>query len=1026
MDYKKLNNITGWAVWLIATMVYLLTIEPTASFWDCGEFIATAFRLEVGHPPGAPVFMLIGRIFTVFAGPHTAAIMVNALSALCSSFTILFLFWTITALAKKLAELSGELSTAKIIAILGSGIVGGLAYTFSDSFWFSAVEGEVYAMSSLFTALVFWAIIKWEAVANEDYNERWLVLIAFLMGLSIGVHLLNLLAIPAITFVYYFKKYEPSKKGIIITSIVSILILGFIQYGIIPGAVKIAALFERLFVNSFNMPFNTGLYVYSLVVVAAIAYAIYYTHTKQKALLNIVVMCLTVIMIGYSAFSIILIRSSANPPMDENNPENVFNLLSYLNREQYGDRPLFFGQYFNTPLDRQEPYKDGKPVYFQDKQSGKYIISDDKKASEPNYNKELSTVFPRMWSSQSNHIQEYKIWSNYKGKPVTVIGTSGKPETIYKPTFGENLTFFFKYQIGHMYWRYFMWNFAGRQNDEQGHGEINKGNWISGINFIDSIRLGQQSKLPKSITENPANNTFYFLPLLLGLAGMFFQWDKSKKDFTVVMLLFFFTGIAIVIYLNQYPLQPRERDYAFAGSFYAFAIWIGLGVFAIYDYIKRKSPENIAAIAATVASLLLVPGIMAKEGWDDHTRAKRFTARDYAKNYLASCEKNAVLFTNGDNDTFPLWYVQEVEGYRTDVRVINLSLLNTDWYVNQMKRKAYDSDPVPFSLSEQKYRQGTNDYLPIFEKGIQGHVDVAEIIKFVENENPNSKIQISNDKYVDYIPTKNFKVKVDKSKFINADFMLPSDSTNILDKVEWSISKNYIFKNDLMILDLLATNNWNRPVYFAITTGNDAYLGLQDHFQLEGLAYRFIPVNTGKQDGQTGRVNTKIMFDNLMNKFEWGGLDKNKVYMDENNRRMCMNFRNNFARLAEALITEGDKEKAKQVLNRCMEVIPERNVPYDYFVLPIAEAYYKVGEGKVADEIITKVADVYEDELNYFKSLKPEHAKGVENEKRQAMAVIQRLMYIVNEQHKEDAFGKEFQKRFELVNQEIMRNMMGG
>ncbi|MBL1179852.1 MAG: DUF2723 domain-containing protein [Bacteroidetes bacterium] len=1026
MNYKKLNNLTGWIVWLVATLVYLLTIEPTASFWDCGEFIATAFKLEVGHPPGAPVFMLIGRIFTLFAGPESAAVMVNILSGLCSSFTILFLFWTITALAKKLAEASGELTRSKIIAVLGSGVVGGLAYTFSDSFWFSAVEGEVYAMSSLFTALVFWAIVKWEAVAHEKYNERWLVLIAFLMGLSIGVHLLNLLAIPAITFVYYFKKYNPSRKGILITSAVSILILGFIQYGIIPGAVKMAALFERLFVNSFGMPFNSGLYVYAIVAIAVMAYAIYYTHTKQKALLNIVVMCLTVIMIGYSAFSIILIRSSANPPMDENNPENVFNLLSYLNREQYGDRPLFFGQYFNTPLDRQEPYKDGSPVYFQDKQSGKYIISDDKKSSEPNYNKELSTVFPRMWSSQSNHIQEYKIWSDFKGKPVTVIGSSGKPETIYKPTFGENLTFFFKYQIGHMYWRYFMWNFVGRQNDEQGHGEINKGNWVSGIKFIDAIRLGQQEKLPKSITENPANNTFFFLPLLLGLAGMFFQWDKNKKDFTIVMLLFFFTGIAIVIYLNQYPLQPRERDYAFASSFYAFAIWIGLGVYALYDYIKRKSPENVAAIVATLASLLLVPGIMAKEGWDDHSRAKRYTARDFAKNYLASCDKNAILFTNGDNDTFPLWYVQEVEGYRTDVRVINLSLLNTDWYVTQMKRKAYDSDPVPFSLPEPKYRQGTNDYLPIFDKGIQGNVDVTEIIKFVESENPNSKIQISNEKYVDFIPTKNFKVKVDKAKFENAPFLLPSDTSGILDKVEWSISKNYIFKNDLMILDLLATNNWNRPVYFAITTGNEAYLGLQEHFQLEGLAYRLIPVKTGKQDGQTGRVNTQIMYDNLMNKFEWGGLDKHTLYMDENNRRMCMNFRNNFARLAEALITEGDKEKAKQVLDRCMEVIPERNVPFDYFVLPIAEAYYKVGEGKSADDIIVKVADVYEDELNYLNSLKPQHAKAVENEKRQAMAVIQRLMYIVNEQHKDDEFGAQFKKRFELVNQEIMRNMMGG
>lgn len=1030
--FKLLNNLTGWATWAIATLVYLLTIEPTASFWDCGEFIATAYKLEVGHPPGAPVFMLIGRMFTLFAGPETAAVMVNILSALCSSFTILFLFWSITALTRKLLSENGVLSTTATYVVLGSGLVGGLAYTFSDSFWFSAVEGEVYAMSSLFTAAVFWAILKWEQVANEPHNERWLVLIAFLMGLSIGVHLLNLLAIPAIVFVYYFKKYEPTRNGIIIASGVSIAILGFVQYGIIPGAVKIAALFERIFVNSFGMSFNSGLYVYALVVIAALAYAIYYTQQKKKVLLHVATLCLTVIMIGYSAFTIILVRSSANPPMDENNPENIFNLLSYLNREQYGDRPLLFGQYFNTPLDRNEPYVDGTPVYFQDKQSGKYIISDDKKQSVPNYDKQLSTVFPRMWSPQSNHIQEYKIWSDYKGNPVTVIGPSGKAETIYKPTFGENLSFFFKYQIGHMYWRYFMWNFVGRQNDEQGHGEITKGNWISGVPFIDSIRLGQQNKLPKSITENPGHNKFYFLPLLLGMIGMFFQWEKDKKDFSIVMLLFFFTGIAIVIYLNQYPLQPRERDYAFAGSFYAYAIWIGIGVAALYEFLRKKAPEKIMAAVSILASLVLVPGILAKEGWDDHDRSKRYTARDFARNYLASCAPNAILFTNGDNDTFPLWYAQEVEGFRTDVRVINLSLLNTDWYVTQMLRKAYDSDPVPFSLPEPKYRQGTNDYLPIFDKGIQGGVDVVELMKFVESDNPNTKIQISNNKFVDYIPTKNFKVKVEKSHFLDAngnlkaDFLIPGDTATILDKVEWNIGKNYIFKNDLMILDLLATNNWNRPVYFAITTGNDAYLGLQDHFQLEGLAYRLIPIRTGKQDGQTGRVNTEIMYDNLMNKFNWGGLDKGKIYMDENNRRMCMNFRNNFARLAEALIAEGKNEKAKKVLDRCMEVIPEHNVPFDYFVLPIAEAYYKLGEKELADNILLKVADVYEDELNYFNSLKPEHAKRVENDKRQATAVIQRLLFVIFENHKDDEFGKEMQKRFEPISRQMMQQMMGG
>jgi hypothetical protein len=747
MNYKKLNIILGWIVFAIATAVYFLTAESSASFWDCGEYIATAYKLQVGHPPGAPFFQLLGRFFSLFAGGNEAnvALMINYMSALSSSFTILFLFWIITYLAKKLAlRNNAELTDTKIIAILGSGLVGALAFTFSDSFWFSAVEGEVYAMSSFFSAIVFWAMLKWDAVADQKNSYRWLIFIGFLMGLSIGVHLLNLLAIPAITFIYYFKKYKASWKGILVTGIISILILALVMYGIIPIIVQLAGLFERIFVNSFGAAFNVGTIIYFLLLFGAIIFGIRWTHKKNKVVLNTIILAFTAILIGYSSFLVLVIRSNANTPIDENNPENAISLLAYLNREQYGDWPIFSGHYYNAPV---VDYADGNPVYtkmfvvydgdndiekFLEEDSalayakkrggdlevkGRYVITDDKKGSEPVYDDRFKAIFPRMWSQQrSIHKRAYKQWAHkQKGKAVTVPKPDGTTSRAYIPSAGENFKFFFKYQLGHMYFRYFMWNFAGRQNDIQGHGSPLKGNWISGINFIDKALVGPQDKLPDHLANNAGRNKFFMLPFILGIIGFVFQISEKWKDNIVVLLLFIMTGIAIVIYLNQYPYQPRERDYSYAGSFLAFSIWIGLGVMGIVSWIDKALKNKTLAIGITAACLLLVPGIMAKDGWDDHDRRGKRLALEVAKNYLESCKKNGVIFSNGDNDTFPLWYAQEVEGIRTDLKVVNLSLLNTDWYVDQMARPAYEADGVPFSMKKEQYIQGTRDILYLMD-----------------------------------------------------------------------------------------------------------------------------------------------------------------------------------------------------------------------------------------------------------------------------------------------------------------------
>jgi hypothetical protein len=1060
--FKLFNNIFGWVIFAVAAVVYLMTIEPTASFWDCGEFISSAYKLEVGHPPGAPFFMITANFFTLFASdPSQVAMMVNSFSALCSAFCILFLFWTITHLARKIVLGNNtEFSKGQIIGIIGSGIVGALAYTFSDTFWFSAVEGEVYAYSSFFTAIVFWAILKWEDVADQPYSNRWLVLIAYLMGLSIGVHLLNLLAIPAIVLVYYYKKYNPTTKGMLTALGVSFLLLAVLLYGLVPGFVEVGGWFEILFVNKLGLPFDVGTLVYAILVISCLVWGVWETSASQKsaqpvksvqsvksvqpvksvllsdsgliraniafilsvtllgipffggniflgivliialtlflflkkhlvnmAMMNLTLLCFTVILLGYSSYAMIVIRSDANPPMDQNSPDDVFALKNYLNRDQYGDTPLLFGESYASEL-KWVRAADGRGWEYDTKQGNaiwakkikaspdekdEYIITDYKKKYK--YADGFNMLFPRMYSKQPTHIEAYKEWANITGKRIT-YQHRGETKSAIVPTFGENLKFFIKYQVGFMYFRYFMWNFAGRQSDIQGNGEITNGNWISGISFIDNYLVGDQTNLPDEMKNNKARNTYYFLPLLLGILGIFYQFSKGEKgvqSFWITFILFFMTGLAIVLYLNQSPYQPRERDYAYAGSFYAFCIWIGLGVLAIAKLLSKALDKRISGILATLICLP-VPILMATENWDDHDRSGRYTCRDFGQNYLASVAPNGIIFTNGDNDTFPLWYNQEVEGFRTDTRVTNLSYLQTSWYVDQMKRQAYESDSLPISLQPYQYSNGKLDVahlIDIFKEPI----NVKTAIDLLKNSDTESKKLKRNltemlkrqgydaDNF-DFLPSKKLFLPVDSAAAIKHGAVKPEDARRIVDKMDIDLSqKSYLGKHEIVILDMLQTNNWERPIYFAVTVGPESYMGLRDYFQLEGMAYRVVPVKGGN------RVNTEVMYDNMMNKFKWGGIENPKVYLDENNLRMTSTLRRMFSTLAGALIVEGKKDSALTVLDYCMKVIPSETVPHNYFSVILASQYYQLGQKEKAEAILNEVLDNSLQHLKWFSSL---------------------------------------------------------
>lgn len=1065
-QYKTVNNLVGWITFLIAATVYCMTIEPTASFWDCPEFITTAYKLEVGHPPGAPFFMLTANLFTQFVSdPALVAKMVNYMSALMSGACILFLFWSITHLVRKLVITDEtNITRGQLITVMGSGLVGALAYTFSDTFWFSAVEGEVYAYSSMFTAIVFWLILKWEDVADQPHSDRWIILIAYLTGLSIGVHLLNLLCLPAIVLVYYYKKVPGANaKGSLLALAGSMVLVAAVLYGIVPGVVKVGGWFELLFVNSLGMPFNTGVIVYVALLAAAIIWGIYesyneksrtrmnlsflltiamlgipfYGHGASAVIIGILVLgvlaaylfasklnekirmsartmntallCTMMIMVGYSSYALIVIRSVANTPMDQNSPEDIFTLGEYLGREQYGTRPLFYGPAYSSKvaLDVEDDYCVPRQKSTDTKYVRKEKTSPDEKDSyvelpgRVEYEYAQNMLFPRMYSSA--HTAYYKSWQDITGYDVP-YDQCGEMLMVNMPTQWDNIKFFFSYQLNFMYWRYFMWNFAGRQNDIQSSGEIEHGNWITGIPFIDNLLYGDQNMLPQELKDNKGHNVFYCLPLILGIIGLFWQaWrgQKGIQQFWVVFFLFFMTGIAIVLYLNQTPGQPRERDYAYAGSFYAFAIWIGMGVAGIV-HLLRNYMKEVPAAALTSAVCLLVPIQMASQTWDDHDRSGRYVARDFGQNYLMSLQEsgNPIIYTNGDNDTFPLWYNQETEGFRTDARTCNLSYLQTDWYIDQMKRPAYDSPALPITWDRTEYMEGQNEYVPIrpdFKKQIDKAYKAAEE-EVLNGKNPealnNIRAQFGDNPYelkniLKYwvrtkdgqavIPTDSIVVKIDKEAVRRSGMMIPEalgdsipDYMHISLKDEKGNPKRALYKSELMMLEMLANANWERPIYMAITVGTDNQLNMREHFIQEGLTYRFTPFDT---EALGATIDSEKMYDNLMNKFKFGGIDKPGIYIDENTMRMCYTHRRIFAQLITQLMKEGKKDKALAALEYAEKMIPAFNVPYDVQngALEMAEAYYQLGNNTKADQIIDELANKSVEYLTWYLSLDDNH-----------------------------------------------------
>ncbi|WP_339894552.1 DUF2723 domain-containing protein [uncultured Algibacter sp.] len=1020
LNYKKWNTILGWFSFLIALITYSLTVEPTVSFWDAGEYILTSAKLQVGHPPGAPLFQMMGAFFSMFAfEPSQVGFMMNMMSAVASAFTILFMFWTITLLLQKLVGEKKEMSQGKTMAILGSGLVGSLAFAFTDSFWFNAVETEVYAMATLIMAVLFWLGLRWEQDMVKPRGNRWLILIAFVIGLSFGVHFMGLLTIPAIGLIYYFKNYKTiTIQNFIIANVVSVGVLLFVFKLLAPNILRIFSAFELFFVNTIGLPFNSGSIIAGIALVALIFYALKYTRQKNYTHLNTSILCLTFLIIGFSTWLLLPIRANANVVINENNPSSARELLAYYNLEQYPKTHLFYGPQFTDQyayLDDNNPYVDDKPKYEKNEEKGEYVVVNDWKNAKQNYNSKHASILPRMWSTE--HAENYMMFSgflDFKLKPDYQMENELRTAVsnfrndvaqgnidyedyndflkqfkdyidIEKPSLASNIVYLFEYQLGYMYWRYFMWNFSGRQDDIQGRYD-NHGNWISGIKPIDEWHLGMsQDNLPSDVKNNKARNTYYLLPLILGLIGFFFLYNKDKKLFWVMLVFFLFTGIAIQVYTNVRPFEPRERDYSVVGSFYVFALWIGFGVYAIYDVLKKYMPKKLAAPIITVVCLILVPGILAANNWDDHDRSGKYTAKAMAKMYLDSCAENGILFTIGDNDTFALWYAQEIEGYRTDVRVVNTSLFQTDWYIDQMKRKAYESDPVPSQLTHDLYKYGTNDYI-IIQQVINDTLDVKQFLDFVASDNPKTKYKYvlqqrgidlsdvrSQDANATYLPTPHLRIPVNKENAIRFGIVKPEDVDKIVPHIDIKISGGALYKNRLLMLDIVANNEWKRPIYFTGGSfGDDDYIWMKDYLQLDGMCYKLVPIKTPVDRANPfdmGRVDSELMYEKVKN-WDWGNSGSSDIYHDVETRKNSITYRGNLARLAEQLINEDKLDKAEEVADIAMDNMPVEYFGYYTLLEPYIGAYYEVGNTEKAQRLFKDVAKKYQENLSYYSSLK--------------------------------------------------------
>lgn len=962
--YQRINNLFGFVLFAIALTVYWLTMEPTVSFWDCGEFLSASNKLQVGHQPGAPLFLMIGKMFSILALGHTGRIAywTNFLSVFASAATIMFLFWTITALASKIFV--KKQSQTEMWAILAAGAIGALAYTFSDTFWFSAVESEVYALSTLFTAITFWAILKWE----RELDDRWLVFIAFMIGLSIGVHLLSLLTIPAVVLIYYFKKAtRPDWKGLLKAFVAGCLLVGIVQFFLIQYLVLLAAKFDLFFVNQLGTAFGAGALFFLLLVAASLIAGILYTIKTNKYQLNLGLICLTCLLIGYSSYFLIIIRANAKTSLNLSNPDNAFGLYDYLGRTSYGETPLIYGQTFDAKVTDNtisgKTYRRG---------SAKYEVSGNN--YKTTYDK--NQLFPRMYSSRADHIQFYRQWLNM-----------GEDE---HPSFLQNLSFFSSYQVGFMYWRYFLWNFAGKQNDVQSQGEIQNGNWITGIKALDKARLGSQTHLPASVLENKGHNVFYGLPLLLGVIGMIWLYRKSKSMSIVLAALFFFTGLAIILYLNQDPLQVRERDYAYVGSFYAFAIWIGLGVLGLKEFVGRwATPKWSLAIAGGLC--LVVPYLMGTAGWDDHDRSGKTTALDWAKNYLNSCAKDAILFTTADNDTFPLWYAQEVEGFRTDIRVVNIQYLSDPAYITQMKKQLRLSAPLPISMHEDQYKAGLRDVLPYVDYGLRDSVELSDLFAVMTSDQKADQVEMNDGSYANFVPSRKLKLSINKTALLGSNIIRKEDSDKLTDVMEWDFKKNYATKPDLAIFDILVHNNWKRPVYFESSVSNDTYMGLDKYLYLEGYAYRLLPFKTDKKDKEE-RTNTSVMYSNVMNKLQFSGFKK-AAYIDPESRRVLDQTWRLHNTLAGNLLAEGKKTEAHRLMVKSLDELPVKNYSIRDSILRLGTItnLYDQQDLARAGSLTTETANFLAGELNYIVSLEPKFQGAYLEDARLGFSVLLEL-----------------------------------